>query len=276
MILRNLNNVQVSKISLNKTFPLNGHLEVVKSLGVNKWLVSFVGAYFEIKSGLPLKVGFKYFAKIVHTSGNFLIYVNYRSIFRDLDLFETNDKLILKRRGNSLEQNTKKLFKSICENIKDEFILKFLLALNDQNITEHDFLQIYDYFGSRIRVREQGSKLPIFIENKDDFVISIPFRFMEGTGLLFLFSYKDLKRVYKWSFVYFFTKQEKIICEITRSGSNLKLRIYADFNLDGIVSELRSFLVCYNITDIKILDSMQDFKDFDYEVIVVKSVNYKI
>ncbi|ANF34150.1 hypothetical protein A7978_03515 [Borrelia turicatae] len=276
MILRSLNNTQVSKITLNKKFPLNGRLEVIKSLGVNKWLVSFLGNYFEVKSNLPLKVGFKYFAKIVSTSGNFLIHVNYASMFRDLDLFETDDKVVFKRRGNSLDQNTKKLFRNIFANIKDEFVLKFLLTLYDQIITEQDFMQIYNYFGSKLEIREQDNKLPIFIENDNNFIISIPFKFMEGSGLLFLFSYKDLEMVYKWSFVYFFNEQEKIICEIHLFGANSKLRIYANFDLNNIVRELRRSLFRYNITDIKILDSIQEFEDFDCEVIVAKSIDYKI
>ncbi|AAX18016.1 hypothetical protein [Borrelia turicatae] len=276
MILRSLNNTQVSKITLNKKFPLNGRLEVIKSLGVNKWLVSFLGNYFEVKSNLPLKVGFKYFAKIVNTSGNFLIHVNYASMFRDLDLFETDDKVVFKRRGNSLDQNTKKLFRNIFANIKDEFVLKFLLTLYDQIITEQDFMQIYNYFGSKLEIREQDNKLPIFIENDNNFIISIPFKFMEGSGLLFLFSYKDLEMVYKWSFVYFFNEQEKIICEIHLFGANSKLRIYANFDLNNIVRELRRSLFRYNITDIKILDSIQEFEDFDCEVIVAKSIDYKI
>ncbi|AHE63009.1 hypothetical protein [Borrelia parkeri] len=276
MILRSLNNTQVSKITLNKKFPLNGRLQVIKSLGVNKWLVSFLGNYFEVKSNLPLRVGFKYFAKMVSTSGNFLIHVNYASMFRDLDLFETDDKVIFKRRGDFLDQNTKKLFRNIFANIKDEFVLKFLLTLYDQIITEQDFMQIYNYFGSKLGIREQDNKLPIFIENNNNFIISIPFKFMEGSGLLFLFSYKDLEVVYKWSFVYFFNEQEKIICEINHFGADSKLRIYADFDLNNIVRELRSSLFCYNITDIKILDSIQEFEDFDCEVIVAKSIDYEI
>ncbi|UPA12343.1 hypothetical protein [Borrelia venezuelensis] len=276
MILRSLNNTQVSKITLNKKFPLNGRLEVIKSLGVNRWFVSFLGNYFEVKSNLPLKVGFKYFAKIVNTSGNFLIHVNYASMFRDLDLFETDDKFVFKRRGNSLDQNTKKLFRNIFANVKDEFVLKFLLTLYDQIITEQDFMQIYNYFGSKLEIREQDNKLPIFIENDNNFIISIPFKFMEGSGLLFLFSYKDLEMVYKWSFVYFFNEQEKIICEIHLFGANSKLRIYANFDLNNIVRELKRSLFRYNITDIKILDSIQEFEDFDCEVIVAKSIDYKI
>ncbi|WP_421622565.1 hypothetical protein R5397_00845 [Borrelia sp. MN22-0132] len=276
MILRSLNNIQVSKITLNKKFPLNGTLEIIKLLGVNKWLVSFLGNYFEVKGSLPLKVGFKYFAKMVSTSGNFLIHVNYASIFRDLDLFEIDDKFVFKLRGNSLDQNTKKLFRNIFADIKDEFVLKFLLTLYDQIITEQDFMQIYNYFGNKLRIREHDNKLPIFIENDNNFIISIPFKFMEGSGLLFLFSYKDLEMVYKWSFVYFFNEQEKIICEVNHFGSDSKLRIYADFDLKNIVRELRSFLFCYNITDIKILDSIQEFEDFDCEVIVAKSIDYKI
>ncbi|AHH14194.1 hypothetical protein [Borrelia hermsii] len=276
MILRSLNNAQIPKVTLNKNVPLNGKLEIIKSLGLNKWLVSFVGSYFEVKSSLPLKVGFKYFAKMISTSGNFLIHVNYVSLFRDLDLFESNDKFVLKLGGNPLDQKTKKLFKNVFDNIKDEFVLKFLLALHGQGITERDFMRIYDYFGSKVRGREQDNKLPIFIESDNNFIISIPFKFMEGTGLLFLFSYKDLEIVYKWSFVYFLSEQEKIICEINNSGSDFKLRIYADFSLDNIIRELKSSLFCHNITDIKILDSINEFEDFDCEVIVVKSINYKI
>ncbi|AAX17198.1 hypothetical protein [Borrelia hermsii] len=276
MILRSLNNTQVSKVTLNKNVPLNGRLEIVKSLGLNKWLVSFLGNCFEVKSSLPLKVGFTYFAKMISTSGNFLIHVNYASLFRDLDLFESNNKVILKLRGEPLEQNTWKLFKNVFDNIKDEFILKFLLALHEQGIREQDFMQIYDYFGSKVREREQYNKLPVFIESNNNFIIAIPFRFMEGNGLLFLFSYKDLEMVYKWSFVYFLNEQEKIICEINNSGSNFKLRIYADFSLSKIIRELKSSLFCYNVTDIEILDSIQEFEDFDCEVIVVKGINYKI
>ncbi|BDU62634.1 hypothetical protein BOFE_01740 [Candidatus Borrelia fainii] len=73
----------------------------------------FLGSYFELKSNFPFKVGFKYFAKMVSTLGNFLIHVNYTSIFRDLDLFEIDDKFVFKRRGNSFDQNTKKLFRNI-------------------------------------------------------------------------------------------------------------------------------------------------------------------
>ncbi|WP_246989797.1 hypothetical protein [Borrelia parkeri] len=251
-------------------------MQVIKSLGVNKWLVSFLGNYFEVKSNLPLRVGFKYFAKMVSTSGNFLIHVNYASMFRDLDLSETDDKVVFKRRGDFLDQNTKKLFRNIFANIKDEFVLKFLLTLYDQIITEQDFMQIYNYFGSKLGIREQDNKLPIFIENNNNFIISIPFKFMEGSGLLFLFSYKDLEVVYKWSFVYFFNEQEKIICEINHFGVDSKLRIYADFDLNNIVRELRSSLFCYNITDIKILNSIQEFEDFDCEVIVAKSIDYEI
>ncbi|WP_281860899.1 hypothetical protein [Candidatus Borrelia fainii] len=85
-------------------------------------------------------------------------------------------------------------------------------------------MQIYNCFGSKLRIREHDNKLLIFIENDNNFIISISFKFMEAIGLLFLFFYKDLEMLYKWSFVCFFDEQEKIICKINHfeSGSIYK------------------------------------------------------
>ncbi|QFP41675.1 hypothetical protein F9Y90_00760 [Borrelia miyamotoi] len=277
MILKSLNNAQLSKVALDKNLPLSGQLEVVKSIGINKWLVSFLGTYFEVNSSLPLRAGLKYFARMINASDNFLISISYTSLFEDFDLFESSGRVMLRRSGNFVEQNTQELFNNIFDNIKDEFILKFLLALHEQrSIGNESFMQICDYFSGKVKMRKQDAKLPIFIENNDGFVISIPFRFLKSSGLLFLFSYKELKKIYKWSFVYFFNEKEKIICEISNSSSDSKLNIYSDFSLDSIISDLKNSLFCYNITDIKILTSMQDFENFDCEVRVVKNVNYKI
>ncbi|BCR22109.1 hypothetical protein [Borrelia sp. HM] len=277
MRLKILNDVQPYKCDFGLVKPsLSGQLEVVRSIGINKWLVSFVGRYFEVDSCLPLKVGFKYPSRMMKTSKSFLISINYESVFENLDLFKSGNKLIIKRNGDFIGQNIKKLFSDIYDNVKDGFVLKFLLALHEQNITKQDFMKIYNYFSSEVERKEWNAKLPIFIENGYNFIISIPFRFLDSSGLLFLFSNKNLKIIYKWSFIYFFNKSEKIICEINNAGFNYKLRIYSDFNLDTVIEKLKSSLFDYNIIDIQILDSMQELSDFDCEIRVVKSVNYTV
>ncbi|WP_445436127.1 hypothetical protein [Candidatus Borreliella tachyglossi] len=275
MILRNLSNISIPKINLNKSLPLSGKMEIIKSIGVNKWLVSFLGNYFEVKSSLPLRVGVRYLAKMVNNSGKFSIQVNYTALFEDLDLLESSNKFIVKQNGN-FDQSISGILKGVFDSVEDEFILKFLLTLQGQDIKAQDFIKIYDYFSNKIEQKEQSNKLPIFIENDNNFIISIPFRFMEGSGLLFLFSCKDLKMLYRWSFVYFFSKQEKIICEFDKASSDSKVRIYSDFSLDDVLGELSSVLCSYRITDIKVLDSIKEFEDFDCELIVVKSINFKV